>query len=451
METMRVKLMDGSIISGSREELSSSLPQIADSEQCLDKAIGEDWLLSYIDQAKNISVDVKTRELVDAVCQKISCKDENKENIYQLLKAVSSNRNHPRKHKRLVEEMLKDYISYVDQRLCVEKGNGKKLEKIRQETVDLLNTVHDDIEGDVASRFIGKLGSSYINSAIPSIRAVTKSLSTTPAGMAVIDKGMDLLSRAKDATDLDTVVRTVLNHRSINNSSSRGIDSWYKTRKMYQLVPNFTKSILTKGIVSSYIDSKIDSWTTEELADVEMQLVKGADLGTLLELKTGQFSESSKENGIFDLSKRVFNDKVHEAYDRSSHVICWDCSNGFPSKCQKVADYVKQSIDAYDFIRSGYQVIENGEVKKFVVSSCDCFGRNASSVPMSNSELKKLTDSLAMYFYDADSPEEVRRIRDGRGSSTRGFNGFHSVNTSPETGKKLFVKQNGRKVNRMTW
>ncbi len=54
--------------------------------------------------------------------------------------------------------------------------------------------------------------------------------------------------------------------------------------------------------------------------------------------------------------------------------LCWDCKNGFPSKCKKICDIHKLRIENYDFIDSGYQVFDrDGYIFLFIVSKCSNF------------------------------------------------------------------------------
>ena len=72
-----------------------------------------------------------------------------------------------------------------------------------------------------------------------------------------------------------------------------------------------------------------------------------------------------------------------EIMDRTSEItnsirclqqLCWNCKNGFPSKCKKIHDVHKLTIDNYDFIDSGYQVFgKKGYMLFFTVSKCSNF------------------------------------------------------------------------------
>lgn len=68
-----------------------------------------------------------------------------------------------------------------------------------------------------------------------------------------------------------------------------------------------------------------------------------------------------------DLFKKII---LYCIYRKSVHK-CWkDCKNAYPSKCLKVFDLPKENIEKYDFVKYGFQVIENDEIERFVVINC---------------------------------------------------------------------------------
>ena len=57
------------------------------------------------------------------------------------------------------------------------------------------------------------------------------------------------------------------------------------------------------------------------------------------------------------------------AYKSKKAHLCFACLNGYPSKCEKVADYRKKNLDDYSFIEEGYQTF-NTENNLFIVLKC---------------------------------------------------------------------------------
>ena len=94
--------------------------------------------------------------------------------------------------------------------------------------------------------------------------------------------------------------------------------------------------------------------------------------------------------------------------------LCWEnCKNAEPFKCGKVFDLPKKSIDAYPFIREGYQVFdENDKLTKFIVKRCNNYEREPEK--MSNRQrtkkLRILSEQLALLYYGVDSLDEIDYI-----------------------------------------
>ena len=118
-----------------------------------------------------------------------------------------------------------------------------------------------------------------------------------------------------------------------------------------------------------------------------------------------------------------FIDKIET--DDNTH-LCWDCANGYPSKCQKIADLRKGTIDLYDFIKRGYQIIEDDEVTKFTVLLCENFKivkkRSTDEQLAAITEMRKAMDNILTYYYDTETVEEAlseRSIRRANGNYLR--------------------------------
>ena len=107
----------------------------------------------------------------------------------------------------------------------------------------------------------------------------------------------------------------------------------------------------------------------------------------------------TKENGEIKLSSNVLDFMRHS----NKETRCWDCANGYPNNCPKIADLEKKPIDQYEFITKGYQVIKDGELAKFAVFECKNFHKATDNV-MSTSERKKLMDGIVAEFYNTDDP-----------------------------------------------
>lgn len=104
----------------------------------------------------------------------------------------------------------------------------------------------------------------------------------------------------------------------------------------------------------------------------------------------------NKEDGIvnellLDEKELQLFEKIHEG----KH-LCWDCSNGFVNKCQKIADQEKEEIGSYDFIINGYQLIIFNRLEKFIITKCQNF--YIKQLEKENSEEKEDNYELIKYM-----------------------------------------------------
>ena len=77
------------------------------------------------------------------------------------------------------------------------------------------------------------------------------------------------------------------------------------------------------------------------------------------------------ENGIYDLSKKILADVIEKQYFKSQKHLCWNnCLNATPNNCPKIKNERKRTINNYEFITDGYQIINDDKLIKFVVSKC---------------------------------------------------------------------------------
>lgn len=122
-----------------------------------------------------------------------------------------------------------------------------------------------------------------------------------------------------------------------------------------------------------------------------------------------------KENGetieldyseLFENNGR--NDGIH---------LCWEnCANATPRRCKKIYDLPKQTIDNYDFITDGFQIV-NGDQRKvdrFIVTGCNHYEEEPEREKMSVEERKRINDirrNMAMLYYEADTIEEAEEIQ----------------------------------------
>ena len=87
--------------------------------------------------------------------------------------------------------------------------------------------------------------------------------------------------------------------------------------------------------------------------------------------------------------------------------LCWNCSNGYPSKCAKVADRLKCNIDAYEFIKSGYQIVKDESVERFIVTSCLNFEKTDNKPNLSGIEFYEEVGKLFTAYYGTETVREA--------------------------------------------
>ena len=116
-----------------------------------------------------------------------------------------------------------------------------------------------------------------------------------------------------------------------------------------------------------------------------------------------------KENGI--VSQVEERPKfVDEEGALLPHLCGEDCKNASPLTCSKFAHRVMREIGEYDQVVDGYQIIKNGEVVKFRVTSCKDY---VEAVPTDHSYSKRreLMNSIYTNYYDAETVEEALEIQ----------------------------------------
>lgn len=113
------------------------------------------------------------------------------------------------------------------------------------------------------------------------------------------------------------------------------------------------------------------------------------------------------------------NDEFASEVERNNRThLCWDCANGYPSKCPKIADLEKGTLEIYNFVKKGYQLIEDDYVYKFIVTDCENFEKpeqkSQDEQIFAKKEMKKAVNELIMTFYETNTVEEALEIRKKR-------------------------------------
>lgn len=109
------------------------------------------------------------------------------------------------------------------------------------------------------------------------------------------------------------------------------------------------------------------------------------------------------------------NDSIQDALD-GVH-LCWgDCPNNFCknadiNNCPKVNDRKKKTMDKYDFITEGVQVLDDkGDIDQFVVKSCEKY-EPVGEKKITKEQRKSAREAKAgimTYYFDAETLEEAQ-------------------------------------------
>ena len=119
-------------------------------------------------------------------------------------------------------------------------------------------------------------------------------------------------------------------------------------------------------------------------------------MGVMLEKKDGvtRTLEMSEEKGK----------ELRESEDH----LCWTCSNY--ENCDKVKDEHKKTIDKYDFITDGVQLIdESGNVDTFFVEGCNTYIRDKANVRPGIEGIQK-RQKLMNHYFGTEDVKDARKI-----------------------------------------
>ena len=94
---------------------------------------------------------------------------------------------------------------------------------------------------------------------------------------------------------------------------------------------------------------------------------------------------------------------------------CFDCKNGYASKCQKMFDCGAKDIKDYDFIDSGIQSYDENGISNLYVMNCTNYEKDAPRKPATTKEeierLKYLKESIKILYFSAETVEEANRTQ----------------------------------------
>lgn len=121
-----------------------------------------------------------------------------------------------------------------------------------------------------------------------------------------------------------------------------------------------------------------------------------------------------KENGVVSVIEYDPTLFEEESKKKAVH-LCWEhCTNACVGQCQKITDYRKKTIDKYDFISDGMQIMDDdGKIDRFLVTGCNNYKKAEQKVQTAEQKrrLKNLRDGLKMAYFDALTLQEANQVQ----------------------------------------
>ena len=156
---------------------------------------------------------------------------------------------------------------------------------------------------------------------------------------------------------------------------------------MQKEYPDLLLSIFIKQLMKKYYHRKIGQLNMSEICELEKEKNNGISIDELFSKIGESFEDANDVNGVKQLAGRVLLDTIDFVFDQTQNHLCWnDCANAFSTKCPKITDRYKKTIENYGFITDGYQIYnEEGELTCFCVTGCNNYKKEKRK-PLKNSK-----------------------------------------------------------------
>lgn len=235
----------------------------------------------------------------------------------------------------------------------------------------------------------------------------------------VIKKLMEILKDIQSRSGLIELVNTLIyeysNYTLNNNFNSTTKNIIDRIKLELQDNPDVVISIVVKKIIFTYFYNIVFALDKKQINELENAKLSGVEMDYILNIFGVTFNETSKNNGVYRLSKKVLNDIIDIVFDEKQKHLCWEnCANAHPFECDKVTNIIKKRIDKYDFITDGYQIYdEKGKLDKFIVTKCTNYReeKHREMTPEELASARKAKRSIFMSYYDTDTVEEAKAIQ----------------------------------------
>ena len=116
-----------------------------------------------------------------------------------------------------------------------------------------------------------------------------------------------------------------------------------------------------------------------------------------------------KESGELKIENTT--PELIEQLDKENGHLCWEnCENACADKCRKVEDLPKKYINEYDFIKAGFQIIDDkGRIDRFIVNECDNYKKVQPKrlTTEEKARIRRAREELRKAYFDATTLEEA--------------------------------------------
>lgn len=368
-EIVKTLMSNGKIVMREKVSLTSNLPFITKEENCLSNILNVEENEKLFKVIKNVD-NKRIENIVNSIAK-------NDIIFRQIINGMNKNND----LENILESLIKTY----------------NYGKVQKKLIEVLNLIEKDRENQ--TYFVVYFNKKYIENEIHNLKMVIENGLYSKEKPNTIEKIVDMLKRVKTKEDLYFIM-SYIKGLETNEMHLRRLKDFYNYNS------NLVLSIMTKEILKSYVEMQISKINKDNKEVIEQDLNNGKDLYEILTGLDNNYDKVKTNNGIIELTLRIFNDELEQKLEEKSGMLCWSCSNGYVDKCSKIKDLKKKSIEEYPFIISGYQVIKNEEIEKFFITDCKKYRKASNNNQMSKEELRQAKAKLAALFYGTETLEE---------------------------------------------
>ena len=368
-EIVKTLMSNGKIVMREKVSLTSNLPFITKEENCLSNILNVEENEKLFKVIKNVD-NKRIENIVNSIAK-------NDIIFRQIINGMNKNND----LENILESLIKTY----------------NYGKVQKKLIEVLNLIEKDRENQ--TYFVVYFNKKYIENEIHNLKMVIENGLYSKEKPNTIEKIVDMLKRVKTKEDLYFIM-SYIKGLETNEMHLRRLKDFYNYNS------NLVLSIMTKEILKSYVEMQISKINKDNKEVIEQDLNNGKDLYEILTGLDNNYDKVKTNNGIIELTLRIFNDELEQKLEEKSGMLCWSCSNGYVDKCSKIKDLKKNSIEEYPFIISGYQVIKNEEIEKFFITDCKKYRKASNNNQMSKEELRQAKAKLAALFYGTETLEE---------------------------------------------